>query len=209
LTRSSHDNFVSSCVEPGAEVLPEAKASVAVRVADKTQFCRLYQRHFDEVMGFVLRFGISAVDAEDLVQRVFIVALRRGDVAHSIEQPSAWLRAVALHVVHEHFRWWRVRRAGSWLVEQTWAGRKEDDMSPEREALASESLKRVRCVLHRMSGKLRDAFVLLDIEGLSSREAAQLLGISPNTMRSRHNLARDEFKRLWQGNQSRKENLND
>ena len=200
---------MSSCVEPGAEVLPEAKASVAVPAADKAHFCHLYQQYFDEVMDFVLRFGISAVDAEDLVQRVFIVALRRGEVIQAIEQPSAWLRSVALHVVHEHFRWWRVRRAGSWLVEQTWAGRKEDDLSPEREALASESLQRVRCVLHRMSGKLRDAFVLLDIQGLSSREAAQLLGISHNTMRSRHNLARDEFRRLWQGTQSREEKLND
>ena len=200
---------MSSCVEPGAVVLPEAPASVAVPAANKIQFCRLYQQHFDEVMGFVLRFGIAAADAEDLVQRVFIVALRRCNVTQAIEQPSAWLRAVALHVVHEHFRWWRVRRAGSWLVEQTWAGRKEDAMSPEREALASESLQRVRCVLHRMSGKLRDAFVLLDIEGLSSREAAQLLGISHNTMRSRHHLARDEFKRLWQGTLPRKENLID
>jgi len=51
--------------------------------------------------------------------------------------------------------------------------------------------------------------VLLDIEGLSSREAAQLLGISHNTVRSRHNLARDEFKRLWLDAQSRKEKLND
>ena len=190
-------------------MLPEAKASVAVPAADKYEFCRLYQQHFDEVMGFVLRFGISAVDAEDLVQRVFVVALRRSDVAQAIEQPSAWLRAVALHVIHEHFRWWRVRRAGSWLVEQTWAGRQQDDMSPERQALAGESLQRVRCVLHRMSGKLRDAFVLLDVEGLSSREAAQLLGISHNTMRSRHNLAREEFKRLWQGTQSSKEKFND
>jgi RNA polymerase sigma factor (sigma-70 family) len=189
--------------------LPEAKASVSVPVADKTQFCRLYQEYFDEVMGFVLRFGISAIDAEDLVQRVFIVVLRRSEETQSIEQPSAWLRAVALRVVHEHFRWWRVRRAGSWLVEQTWAGRKQDDMSPEREAMASESLQRTRSILHRMSGKLRDAFVLLDIEGLSSREAAQMLGISHNTMRSRHILARDEFKRLWKGSQSSKEKLNE
>jgi DNA-directed RNA polymerase specialized sigma24 family protein len=50
-----------------------------------------------------------------------------------------------------------------------------------------------------MSHKLRDAFVLLDIDGMSARDAAELLGISHNTMRSRHNLAREEFKRLWDG----------
>jgi RNA polymerase sigma factor (sigma-70 family) len=189
---------VSSCLEPGAEVLPEAGARAA-RAAEKLAFSQLYEQHFDQVMAFVLRFGIRAEDAEDLVQRVFVVALRRYESAEPIEQPTAWLRAVALRVVHEHFRWWRVRRAGQWLIEQSWAGRQDDEVSPERGVLANESLHRIRHVLHRMSSKLRDAFVLLDIEGMSARDAAQLLGISHNTMRSRHNLAREEFKRLWYG----------
>jgi RNA polymerase sigma-70 factor (ECF subfamily) len=189
---------VSSCLEPGAEVLPEA-GSRAAPAAEKYAFSQLYEQHFDQVMAFVLRFGIRAEDAEDLVQRVFVVALRRYESAEPIEQPVAWLRAVALRVVHEHFRWWKVRRAGQWLLEQSWAGRQDDEVSPERDVLANESLHRIRQVLHRMSSKLRDAFVLLDIDGMSARDAAQLLGISHNTMRSRHNLAREEFRRLWYG----------
>jgi RNA polymerase sigma-70 factor (ECF subfamily) len=200
---------VSSCIEPGAEALPAHKASSIARLGERHSFRLLYQQHFDEIMGFVLRFGIRPHEAEDIVQRVFIVALRRSEQAEAIEQPSAWLRAVALRVVHEYFRWWKVRYAGVWLLEQSWAGRLEQEVDPERDALANESLRRVRSVLRRMSCKLRDAFVLLDIEGLSPREAAGLLGISHNTMRSRHILAREEFKRLWQRNQGRKERSDD
>lgn len=196
---------MSSCVEPEVEILPEATASASVPIAGRQHFHRLYRDHFDKVTSFVMRFGIRADDAEDLVQRVFVIALRQCDVGIVVEQPTAWLRAIALRVIHEHYRWWRVRRAAQWLVEQTWAGRHQDDCSPEREASAAQSLEQVRAVLCRMSGKLRDAFVLLDVEGLSSREAAELLGISHNTMRSRHNLARDEFMRLWQANAAGKE----
>jgi len=176
--------------------VPERRARAAYG-GETYAFRELYRQHFDEVMAFVLRFGIRAEDAEDLVQRVFVVALRRCESAEPLAQPTAWLRAVALRVIHEHFRWSKVRRAGRWLLEQTWAGRLEHEVSPEREALVNESLQLVRIVLGRMSSKLRDAFVLLDIDGMSARDAAQLLGISHNTMRSRHNLAREEFKRLW------------
>lgn len=188
---------MSSRVEPGVEVLPEARASDALPIAGRQHFHRLYRDNYAPIMSFVLRFGIRPVDAEDLVQRIFMVALRQCEPGRVIEQPTAWLRAIALRVIHEHYRWWRVRRAGQWLLEQTWAGRQQDECSPEREAVAAQSLQRVRTVLHQMSGKLRDAFVLLDIEGLSPREAADLLGIPHNTMRSRHHLARDEFMRLW------------
>jgi len=114
-----------------------------------------------------------------------------------------------MRIIREHFRWWKVRRAASWLVEHSWAGRTEDDLSPEREAAAGESLRQVRSVLRQMSGKLRDALVLLDVEGLSPREAALLLGVPLNTLRSRRLLAREEFKRLWDRLQQRKERCDD
>ena len=175
------------------------------RSAEDHTFRSLYQTHFDEVIGLILRFGIGRLEAEDLTQRVFMVALRQASEPDRLRQPSAWLRAVALRVVHEHFRWWRVRRAATWLVEQSWAGRTRCDVNPERDLLATESLQQVRGVLYRMSEKLRDALVLLDIEGVSPREAAALLGVPHNTMRSRHNHARQEFKRLWDRAQERRE----
>jgi len=192
-------------------VLLEVRASRPALSAADCDFRSFYCSHFDEVTGFVLRFGIESHDAEDLVQRVFMVALRHFTSAETetVELPSAWLRAIALRTIHEYFRWWRVRRAASWLVEQSWAGRAKDDANPERDVLANESLQHVRSVLFRMSSKLRDALVLLDINGMSPGEAARLLGIPRNTMRSRHNLARAEFKRLWDRATPRKDTTDD
>jgi RNA polymerase sigma factor (sigma-70 family) len=188
---------VLSCVEPGAETIDTSRPAERLPSNSEQDFRYLYRTHFDEVMRFVLRFGVRSHDAEDLVQRVFMVALRRSAEAEPIQQSGAWLRAVALRIVQQHYRFWRVRRAAQWLLEQTSLGVLVDDLNPEREADANESLRQVRHVLGKMSAKLRDALVLLDLQGLEPREAAAMLGIPYHTMRSRHLLARVEFKRLW------------
>jgi RNA polymerase sigma-70 factor, ECF subfamily len=189
-----HDRVVVSCVEPDTVVLSK---SYGTNSTQNLGFRQLYRAHFDHVMRLILRFGIDTHDAEDLAQRVFLIAYRRCDLAEPLERPEAWLRAVVVRIVREHFRWWRVRRAASWLVAHSWAGRTEDEQSPERDALTEESLRQVSHVLYQMSEKLREALVLLDIDGLTPREGAELLGVPQNTLRSRRAMAREEFKRLW------------
>jgi DNA-directed RNA polymerase specialized sigma24 family protein len=124
---------------------------------------------------------------------------RRLENGEVIERPEAYVRGIALRIVREHFRWWRVRKTAHWLVQLSWAGRSEDELTPERHALSAESFDQVQRVLYRMSQKLREAIVLLDMQDLSPREASELLDVPMNTLRSRRALAREEFKRLWGG----------
>jgi RNA polymerase sigma factor (sigma-70 family) len=188
---------VIACTDPAADMVSETPAAASSAVGEHDAFRALYQRHFDRVFGLMTRFGASSSEAEDLTQRVFVVAYRHGAELGGIRSPEAWLREIAVRVVHQHFRWWRVRRAARFL-EQTWAGRVVDERSPEREVMAGEALARVRAVLRGMSEKLRDVLVLVDLEGLSPREAAQVLGVPVNTVRSRRALGRDQFRRLWE-----------
>lgn len=185
---------MASCAESLLTV-PEEPQNVVTPA--KFTFHDLYHAEFDAVVRLVLRFGIGSHDAEDLSQKVFLIAYRKQEELPLLERPEAWLRAIVIRVVREHFRWLKVRRAASWIVLNSWAGRVADDDNPERDVLAQESLHRARNVLQRMSGKLRETLVLLDIEGLSPKEAAELLGVPHNTLRSRRALAREEFKRLW------------
>jgi RNA polymerase sigma factor (sigma-70 family) len=109
---------------------------------------------------------------------------------------------VAARVVREHYRWRKVRRLRAWIVEHSWAGRSIQEGTPETNALSSEASERVHRVLQAMSAKLRDALVLTDLEELGTREAAEILAIPHNTLRSRHRLAREQFLRLWQASES-------
>ena len=83
--------------------------------------------------------------------------------------------------------------------DHSWAGSGIEERTPEHAALGDESLERLRTVLEQMSPKLRDTLVLVDLEELLPREAAEILGVPLNTVRSRRALARAEFRRLWQG----------
>jgi RNA polymerase sigma-70 factor (ECF subfamily) len=180
--------------EPGA---PELAGGSVERA-----FTLLYSEHFDRVYGLIGRYGVASADLEDLTQQVFSVAFRHQHELARLEHPRAWLAAITVRVVREHYRFRRVRRLKAWLVERSWAARGTDEWTPEREALQSEAGARVRQVLARMSTKLRDALVLVELEQLGTREAAEVLAISHNTLRSRQRLARAEFLRLWRATQS-------
>ena len=192
------------CADGSVEA-PEAGAPPQAGATLEGAFTRLYQEHFDRVYRLLGRYGIAPSDVDDLAQQVFTVAYGRRDALPNLKNPHAWLAAIAVRVAHEHFRWRRVRRLKTWVVESSWAARSTDDATPEREALRGEASARVRSVLERMSKKLRDALVLVELEGLGTEEAAEILAIPPNTLRSRQRLARESFERLWLAAEERKE----
>jgi RNA polymerase sigma-70 factor (ECF subfamily) len=184
---------VGSSVPASAPAGGEATSTRAPGIS----FRQLYDQHFDLVFRLITRFGVDPAEVEDLTQRVFVVAYRRMDRVGTLDQPQAWLRAIAVRILHEHHRWRRVRRLRAWLVENSWAGRRLEESTPERSLLDQETLTRIRWVLGQMSAKLCDTLVLVELEELSPHEAAAILGIPLNTVRSRRLLARVEFRRLW------------
>jgi RNA polymerase sigma-70 factor (ECF subfamily) len=173
------------------------------RVADSSarqQIWRsLYDDSFDAIYRLVFSLGVPAGEIEDVVQRVFFVAYRRlQELQDQVHHPRAWLRGIAVRVVCEHRRWRRVRQVKSWLLRATVdASAEERSTTPEDLAHVAEARRLVHDVLDRMSPKLRDVLVLLEIEECPVQEVAAILEIPKNTVRSRKRLAREEFERLW------------
>jgi RNA polymerase sigma-70 factor (ECF subfamily) len=66
---------------------------------------------------------------------------------------------------------------------------------PERAAIARQALRRVLHCLDRMPARCREAFILCELEGASPEEAAELIGTTPNAVRSRLMRARRELER--------------
>jgi RNA polymerase sigma factor (sigma-70 family) len=68
-------------------------------------FTRVYDRHVDQVFGFLAYRVIARDDAEDLTQLTFERALRawsRYDPARA--QPATWLLAIARNTLIDHYR---------------------------------------------------------------------------------------------------------
>ena len=167
-------------------------------VADRERAWRtLYDLHYERVYRLVCRLGIEPGEVEDIVQRAFMVAFRRLGEVDDVRDPIAWLRGIVVRVVAQHRRWRRVREAKRWLLGELPAAGPPPVITPERNVAAAEELEKVRTVLGCMSTKLRDVLVLCDIEDCSHREAAELLAVPVNTVRSRRQRARAEFLSRW------------
>ncbi|HEV8550303.1 MAG TPA: sigma-70 family RNA polymerase sigma factor [Polyangiaceae bacterium] len=187
---------MSVCAETPFEA-PSPEGERLARESVEAAFTRLYAEQFERVYGLLARYGVSPADLEDLSQQVFSVVLSHKEEIRRLENPRAWVAAITVRIVHEYYRFRRVRKLKAWVVEHSWAGRATDESTPERETLNREATARVRRVLAQMSAKLRDALVLVELEELGTRDAAAILAVPHNTLRSRQRLARAEFQRLW------------
>ncbi|MGB7641787.1 MAG: RNA polymerase sigma factor, partial [Terriglobales bacterium] len=128
---------------------------------------------------------------EDVVQEVFLRALRYGKKLREVEDPKAWVARIAWRVAVEERRR-TMRDAGRRGMRDS-----ENGELPEGDALHSADsgaeltlLRKERGVLlHAMiSGlpdSLRDPLVLSALEELSPREVGTMLGISEAAVRSR------------------------
>jgi len=157
----------------------------------------LYDAHFEAVFRLTRRLGVHPAEAEDVAQRIFLRAhdllLGTDEILH----PLAWLRAIAVRVVAEHHRFWRVRRVKAWLLESTVAASTRAPRTPAEEIDTAEQQQRVAEILAAMSPKLREVLVLAELEDCLPSEVASILGIPVNTVRSRRILARKDFHKRW------------
>ena len=90
--------------EPSAlESSDDATWVAAARDGDRTAFGRLYERYARMVHG-VLLAKVPVGDVDDLVQDVFIRALRRLSTLRETASFGAWLAAIARNVAHDYHR---------------------------------------------------------------------------------------------------------
>jgi RNA polymerase sigma-70 factor (ECF subfamily) len=158
---------------------------------DDARVAGLLRAHFRDVWRIVRRFGVPENCADDATQEVFIIASRRlADIAPGSERP--FLLASAVRVAANLRRSLGARRECP--EDDTQA--EGIDPRPNAEALLDQ--KRLRQmldgVLDELSDDLRVAFVLYELEGMSSPEIAELLAIPVGTVASRLRRAREAFE---------------
>lgn len=165
----------------------------------------IYKEHFSMVYRLLLRMGITRTDAEDLAQRVFLVA-HRHMATQEIGNVGGWLRGITVRVASEHRRWHKVRRLKAWLFGGDDADDHPSRANPEEDAQHGQLQAAIREVLAQMSPKIREVLVLTDVEGCSAAEVSEALHIPANTVRSRQRLGREKFRELWRALEQRKRN---
>jgi RNA polymerase sigma-70 factor (ECF subfamily) len=164
---------------------------------------KLLTRHRDRLKRMVLvrldRRLAARVDPSDVVQEALADAARQlSDYLR--DQPVAfypWLRRLAwehlvrLHQQHLQAGKRSVRREERWELDDDSAVELAKKLlgsgtSPSRHLLREELRRRVRAALDDLSERDREVLVLRYLEGLSVREAADVLGIREGAAKVRH-----------------------
>jgi RNA polymerase sigma-70 factor (ECF subfamily) len=155
---------------------------------------RVYDSHFSFVWRNLRRLGVPEAMLEDAAQDVFLVVHRRWESFDarwsSIE---TWLFGILMHVAQNHRRSMR-RRA--WTVPDGGAV----DVMPSPEAGPADVLARREAValLDRLLDALDDdkraIVVLVDVEQMPVRQAAEALDVNLNTAYWRLRAARRELR---------------
>ncbi len=167
--------------------LPLVPAGASDQRADPRDFSAFYRAHADYVWRCLQRLGVSSAELEDALQEVFLVAHRRlpeHDAARSLV--TTWLYGIALNVTRNLMRKISRRR-------ETREAASIDAQTPEGLAQGRRTLA---WLLDTLSPEHRVVFVMFEIEGASTREIADALGVPIGTVHSRLHHARRKLTEL-------------
>jgi RNA polymerase sigma-70 factor (ECF subfamily) len=149
----------------------------------------LYEREATRIRSTMARLAGPGLDADDMMQEVFLVALRRPKALAEARSPKAWLYGVAVKAARARRRHSRLRQFFGLEAAQD-----VPDPSTPAEALDRDDARQsVRRILEKLSERKRAVFVLFELEGLTGEEISQALGCPLKTVWSRLHHARREF----------------
>ena len=140
------------------------------------------QRHEAMAYAAVFRIVRNHAICEDICQDAFLRAHER---IASLRQPAAfvgWLRQIAVRLAIDEVR----RGAPAQLPED----QPDTSPGPETAVETMETLERFRSHVDALPQAQRAVIVLRDVEGFSTRETAEMLGITEGAVKMRLSRAR-------------------
>jgi RNA polymerase sigma-70 factor, ECF subfamily len=159
---------------------PEASADSmlvdAARNGDRAAFGRLYDRYARMVHGVLLaKVPVSAVD--DLVQDVFLLALRRLSTLRETGSFGAWLGAIARNLANDYYR--RSAPQDHLADDALENDIERGKASRDHQGPAAEILEAVRS----LPDAYRETLILRLVEGMTGPEIAARTGLTHGSVR--------------------------
>jgi RNA polymerase sigma-70 factor (ECF subfamily) len=153
----------------------------------------LWEQFSPPLRGFLARRVPPGVDADDLVQEVFLRVVRGLAALRSTDRPEAWLFQIARNALRDSLRT-RLRRDGRTdpLDEDLPA---DADPAADRAAEA-ELAPCLTAMIDRLAEPYRTAITLTSLQGVSQADAARRLGVSGSGMKSRVQRGRVQLRQM-------------
>ena len=156
--------------------------------------------HLDDVYTLARYLLRDGPNADDAVQECYLRALRYFDTYHGPAM-KPWLFAILRNICRGEFaRRSRITLAMDAATEDgedaapLW---QEEQASPETEMLRARDAETIRHLVAELPEPFREAIVLREINDLSYREIADVIGAPVGTVMSRLARARSMLRKAW------------
>lgn len=172
----------------------------ALRAGDRAEFARLVDQYSPLIYRLGLKMLGNPQDAEDVLQETFIKAYRHLDGFDGRARVSTWLYRIA---TNEALMLLRRKRPDAISVDEPWqnTGEEQEPLQirdwcclPEHELMSDEARAHLDQAVEELPASLRLVFLLREIEGLSTRETADVLDISEAAVKTRLSRARLQLR---------------
>jgi RNA polymerase sigma-70 factor (ECF subfamily) len=184
-----------------ATALDEMALVQACKQGDSNAFEQLVKRYDSRVFRVAQHITHNREDAEDAVQEAFLKAFRNLSQFQEKSRISTWLFRITVNESLMKLRKQRRSREvsmdedpGEMFVNPgevaDWAP------NPEQVYGAVELRNILRSQLQELPPSLRTAFILRDVEGLSTEEAAEILQVTVDALKARLWRARLKLREL-------------
>jgi RNA polymerase sigma-70 factor (ECF subfamily) len=148
----------------------------AARGGDRSAFGLLYDRYARTVHGILL-CRVPPREVDDLVQEVFLLALRKLDSLRDLSRFGAWLSTITRNRANDYYR--NARR-----VEQPMEPAEEEQaQSRSNDHVAEQEAAMTLAVLRTLPETYREPLMLRLVEGMTGPEIAARLGLTHGSVR--------------------------
>src|ERR1051325_5138645 len=203
MARPLGDELNQLRLTPGADGEPDELARLhELQAGSEEAFNWLVTAYAPPVYRLSYRLLNDPAEASDIVQEVFLRVFRGIGGFHGHCSLKTWIYHIAVNTVWNQNRWWHRHRQQEQTLEvrEDDAGGEElaipdESQNPLANALTAEAQEMVWKALLRLNESHRMILVLREMEDLSYDEVAEILGLTPGTVKSRLAWARMALKR--------------
>jgi RNA polymerase sigma-70 factor, ECF subfamily len=137
-----------------------------------TRISDWFHQYSNDLYQFLIYY-LGSSDVEDLVQEVFIRAIKKMDSFEEKSSPKTWLFSIARHIAIDEMR----RKQRAKIKNFILMGNQEsqDSQTPESFLNLSETKKDLYNAIQQLKKNYRDVIILRGIKELSVEETAEIL----------------------------------
>ncbi len=165
----------------------------SIAAGDRLAMQTLYGRHHVKVYRFVLRLVGDAAKAEDIVSDVFLEVWRHAGRFEGRSQAATWILAIARFKALSLLR----QRREQPLDESVSEGIVDHADDPEVVMQKKDDSALLRACIAQLSPDHREVIDLVYYHEMSVEQAATILGVPRNTVKTRMFYARKRISELF------------